>query len=61
MKKINIKTLLTITVAILLIDKTHLVVAKGLIHQDVSPKCFNEESSTERRSYNRQVKRSPPL
>ena len=27
---------------------------RGLIHQEVSPKCINEESSTERRSYNRQ-------
>ena len=29
------------------------------LHQEVSPKCVNEESSTERRSYNRQVNRSP--
>ena len=32
------------------LDKTHLVVVRELIHQEVSPKCVNEESSTERRS-----------
>ena len=42
------------------LDETHLVVVRELIHQ-VSPKCVNEESSTERRSYNRQVNRSPQL
>ena len=38
-----------------------LAVVRELIHQDVSPKCVNEENSTERRSYNRQVNRSPQL
>ena len=33
----------------------------GLIHQENPLKCVNEESSTERRSYNRQVSRSPQL
>ena len=32
------------------LDETHLVVVRGLIHQKVSPKCVNEDSSTERRS-----------
>ena len=43
------------------LDETHLAVVRGLIHQEVSPKCVNEESSTERHSYNRQVNRSSPL
>ena len=43
------------------LDETHLVVVRGLIHQEVSPKCVNEESSTERGSNNRQVNRSPQL
>ena len=33
------------------LDKTHLVVMRGVIHQEVSPKCVNEETSTERCSY----------
>ena len=41
------------------LDETHLVVMRGPIHQEVLPKCVNEESSTERRNYNRQVNRSP--
>ena len=45
----------------LLLHETHLVVVRGLIHQDVSPKSVNEESSTEPRSYNRQVSRSLQL
>ena len=28
------------------LDETHLVVVRGLIHQEVSPKCVNKESST---------------
>ena len=43
------------------LDETHLVVVRGLIHHEVSPKCVNEESSTDRRSYNRQVNRYPQL
>ena len=43
------------------LDDTHLVMVRGLIHQDISPKCVKEESSTERRSYKRQVNRSPQL
>ena len=43
------------------LDETHLVLVKGLIHQEVSPKCVKEKSSNERRSYNRQVNRSPQL
>ena len=43
------------------LDETHLAVVRELIHQEVPPKCVNEESSTERRSYNRQVNRSPQL
>ena len=43
------------------LDETHLVVVRGFIHQEVSPKCVNEESSTDRRSYNRQVNRYPQL
>ena len=42
-------------------DETHLVLVRGLINQEVSPKCVNEESSTKRRSDNRQVNRSPQL
>ena len=38
---------------------SNLVIVRGLIHQEVSPKCANEESSTERRSCNRQANRSP--
>ena len=44
-----------------LFDETHLALVRGLIHEEVSPKCVKEESSTERRSYNRQVNRSPQL
>ena len=43
------------------IDETHLVVVRELIYQELSPKCVNAENSTERRSYNRQVNRSPQL
>ena len=42
-------------------DETHLVVVRGFIHQEVSPKYVNEESSIERCSYNCQVNRSPQL
>ena len=42
------------------LGETHLVVVRGFIYQ-VSPKCVNEESSTERRNYNSQVNRSPQL
>ena len=42
-------------------DETHLVVVRGLIHQEVSPEYVNKESSTERCSYNRQANRSPQL
>ena len=44
-----------------LLNETHLVAVRGLIHQEVSPESINEESSTEHRSYNRQVNRSPQL
>ena len=44
------------------LDETHLVLVRGLIKKEVSRKCVNkEESSTERRSYNRQVNKSPQL
>ena len=43
------------------LDETHLVVVRGLTHQDVLPKCVNEESPTGWRSYNRQVNRSSQL
>ena len=43
------------------LDGTHLVMVRELIHQDASLKCVNEENLTERRSYNRQVNRSPQL
>ena len=43
------------------LDETHLVVVRESIHQDVSPKSVNNESSIERRSYNRHVDRSPQL
>ena len=43
------------------LDETHLIVVRGLIHQEVSPRCVNEESSTERRSHKCQVNRSPQL
>ena len=43
------------------LDETHLVVVRELIYQEVSPKYVNEESSTERHSYNRQVNRPPQL
>ena len=43
------------------LDESHLAVVRGLIQQEVSPKCLNKESSNERRSYNRQVNRSPQL
>ena len=42
-------------------DQTHLVVVRGLIHQEVLTKSINEKSSIERRSYNRQVNRSSQL
>ena len=41
------------------LDETHFFVVMGLMHQEVSPKCVNEEISTERRSYNSQVNRYP--
>ena len=47
--------------ALLPLDETYFVAVRGLIHQEVSLKCVNEESSTERRSFNRQVNRSPQL
>ena len=37
------------------LDETHLVVVRGLPTKKFQPKCVNEESSTERRSYNRQL------
>ena len=40
------------------LDKTHLVAVRGLIHYKVSTKCINQESSSESRSYNRQVNSS---
>ena len=43
------------------LDETDLVVVRRLIHWEVSPECINEESLTERRSYNRQVNRSSQL
>ena len=43
------------------LDETHLVAVRGLIHYKVSTKYVNEESSTERLSYNRQVNRFPQL
>ena len=43
------------------LDETHLVVVRQLIHQEVLRKCVNEETSTEHRSYNHQVKRSCQL
>ena len=43
------------------LDKIHLVVVTVLFHQEVSPKCVNEEASTKRRSYNHQVNRFPGL
>ena len=42
-----------------ILDETHLVMVRGLIRQAVSLNCVSEESSTERRSYIRQVNRSP--
>ena len=41
------------------LNKTHFIVVRGLICSEVPPQCVNEESSTERCSYNRQVNRSP--
>ena len=41
--------------------KTHLVKVRGLIHQEVSTECVNEESSTKRRSYIRQVAANPNI
>ena len=41
--------------------ESQVVVVLGLIHQKVSPKCVNEGRSTEHRSYNRLVNRSPNL
>ena len=35
------------------LDETHLAVVRRLIHYEVSTYCINEESSTERHSYNR--------
>ena len=46
---------------LLFLDETYPVAVRGLIYQKVSPKYVNEESSTERRSFNRQVNRSPQL
>ena len=46
---------------LLFLDETYLVAVRGLIYQEFSPKYVNEESSTERRSFNRQVNRSPQL
>ena len=43
------------------LDENRLVLVKEFIHHEVSSKCISEESSTERRSYNRQVDRSPQL
>ena len=43
------------------LDETDLVVVKGLINQEVLPKCVNEETSIERHSYNSQVNKSPQL
>ena len=43
------------------LDETHLIMVRGLIHQEVSPKCVNEESSIEHRTYNHQVNRSLQL
>ena len=37
------------------LDETHLVVVRGFIHREVSTKCVNKESSTERHSDNRQA------
>ena len=42
------------------LDETRLLL-RGSVHQEVSPKCINEETSTERRSYNCQVNGSPQL
>ena len=39
------------------LDETHLIVVRELIYQEVSHKYVKEESSTECRSYNRQVQR----
>ena len=41
------------------LDEAHLFVVRGLIHQEVSHNCINDESSTERRRYNCQVNISP--
>ena len=38
--------------------ETHLAVVRGLPTKKFLPKCFNEKSSTERRSYSRQTNRS---
>ena len=43
------------------LNESNFVMMRGLIHQEVSPKCVNEENSTECRSYNRHVNRSPQL
>ena len=43
------------------LDETHLVVVRGLIHQEVLPKCVNKESLTESHNYNHQVNRSRQL
>ena len=36
-------------------DDTHLVAVSEVFHQEVSPKCVNEENSTECHSYNCQA------
>ena len=46
---------------LLFLDETYLVAVRGLIYQEFSPKYVNEESSTERRNFNRQVNRSPQM
>ena len=43
------------------LNETHFVVVMELIRQEVSLKCVKEDSSTERRSYSRQVNGSPQL
>ena len=43
------------------LDQTHLATVRGLINQEVSPKCINEDSSAESYSFNRQVNRPPKL
>ena len=43
------------------LNETHLDLMRGLIHQEVSPKCIIEESSTECCSNSHQVNRFPQL